>query len=150
LSVVLDELDKKLLHEICTGIHSYDDLAKMLKVTRNTVYRRTDKLEKMHVIRKRVMAIPEFRNLNLSATIVGFHVAYNDMDKVVEAIKTMSQLRLLWRAFGAHSVVAVLNCEKGNEGKTITELHKTLSEFRTTQYHISIGFQWEKVEIPPY
>jgi len=150
LAVVLDEFDKKLLHEVCTGIHSYDDLAKMMKVTRGTVYRRIDKLEKMHVIRKKIMAIPEYKNLNLSAIIVGFHVAYHDMDKIIEAIKTMPELRLLWRTFGVHQVVAVLNCEKGSEGQTINKLHKTLSELGTAQYQVSIGFEWEKVEIPPY
>jgi len=150
LSIVLDELDKRLLHEIYSGIASYDDLAKTLKVTRGTVYRRIDKLEKEHAIRKRIMAIPEFDNLKLSAIIVGFHADYNDMDKVVEAIKTMSGLKLLWRTYGSHQVVAVLACEKGNEGETITELHKTLSELSTGQYDVSIGFEWEKVEISPY
>jgi DNA-binding Lrp family transcriptional regulator len=150
LPIVLDELDKRLLHEICSGIASYDDLAKTLKVTRGTVYRRIDRLEKMHAIRKRIMAIPEFDNLNLSSIIVGFHAHYNDMDKVIEAIKTMSGLRILWRTYGSHQVVAVLACEKGNEGKTITELHKTLSELNTGQYDVSIGFEWEKMEISPY
>lgn len=150
MPIVLDALDKRLLHEICNSIASYDDLAKTLKVTRGTVYRRIDRLEKMHAIRKRIMAIPEFDNLNLSSIIVGFHADYKDMDKVIEAIKTMSGLRILWRTYGSHQVVAVLACEKGNEGKTITELHKTLSELNTGQYDVSIGFEWEKMEISPY
>ena len=150
LSIVLDELDKRLLHEICSGIASYDDLAKTLKVTRGTVYRRIEKLEKMHVIRKRIMAIPEFDNLNLSSIIVGFHADYNDMDEVVGAIKTISSLKLLWRTYGSHQLVAVLSCEKGKEGEMITELHKSLSALKTAQHDVSIGFKWEKVEISPY
>ena len=96
------------------------------------------------------MAIPEFNNLNLSAIIVGFDVAYKDMDKVVEVVKTLPKLKLLWRTYGSHQVVAVLNCEKGCEGEAITELHKTLSELKTAQFHVSVGFKWEKVEISPY
>lgn len=52
MSIVLDELDKKVLHEICSGINSYDDLAKILNVTRGTVYRRIEKLEKKQRYRK--------------------------------------------------------------------------------------------------
>jgi DNA-binding Lrp family transcriptional regulator len=150
MPMVLDELDKRILHEICGGIASYDDLAKTLKVTRGTVYRRIDKLEKTHAIRKRIMAIPDYDNLNLSAVIVGFNADYKDMDKVIEAIKTMAGLKILWRTYGSHQVVAVLNCEKGNEGETITKLHKTLSELNTAQYDVSVGFEWKKVEISPY
>jgi len=94
--------------------------------------------------------MPELGNLNLSAVIVGFHADYNDMDKVIEAIKTMSNLKVLWRTYGSKQVVAVLICEKGSEGEAITELHKTLSEFTTAQCDVSIGFKWEKMEISPY
>ena len=148
--MVLDELDKKILHEICGGIHSYDDLAKTLNVTRGTVYRRIEKLEKNNIIEKKIMAIPNFKVLNLSAICIGMQVAYEDTEKVTEALKQLPHIKLLWKCYGAHNIVAILACEKGCEGITITDLRELLSQFRTGGYHISIGFEWEKTDISPY
>ena len=150
MSVVLDELDKKILHEICSGINSYDDLAKTLNVTRGTVYRRIEKLEKNNVIEKKIMAIPNFKVLNLSAIILGMEVAYDDTEKVIEALKQLPHIKLLWKCYGAHNLVAVLNCEKGSEGETITNLRQLLSKLKISAVHVSVGFEWEKVDISPY
>ena len=150
MSVVLDELDKKILHEICSGIHSYDDLAKTLNVTRATVYRRIEKLEKNSVIEKKIMAIPNFAVLNLSAIILGMELAYDDTEEVTEALKQLPHTKLLWKCYGAHNLMAVLNCEKGVEGETITNLRQLLSKLRISAVHVSVGFEWEKVEISPY
>ncbi len=150
MSIVLDELDKKILHEICSGIHSYDDLAKTLNVTRGTVYRRIEKLEKNGVIEKKIMAVPNFKALNLSAISIGMEAAYEDTEQVIEALKQLPHMKLLWKSYGAHNVIAILICEKGNEGETITNLRQLLSKLKTSAYHISIGFEWDKVDISPY
>jgi DNA-binding Lrp family transcriptional regulator len=150
LSVILDELDKKILHEICSGIHSYDDLAKTLNVTRGTVYRRIEKLEKTKVIKKKIMAIPNFKALNLSSIIIGMEIAYDDTEKVTEALMQLPHIKLLWKCYGAYNLIAVLNCEKGCEGETITNLRQLLSKLRISSVNVSVGFGWEKVEISPY
>lgn len=150
LSIVLDELDKKVLHEICSGINSYDDLAKILNVTRGTVYRRIEKLEKNNVIEKKIMAIPNYKALELSAICIGMAVAYDDTEKVIEALCQLPHIKLLWKSYGVHNIVAVMVCDKGNEGDAITILRQLLSKFRTSEYHISIGFEWDKVDISPY
>jgi DNA-binding Lrp family transcriptional regulator len=146
----LDEFDKAVLHEICTGIHSYDDLAKSLKVTRGTIYRRIEKLESLHVISRKIMAIPNFKNLKLSAILVGLNVEYDDMEDVVEALKNTLYVKFIWRAYGSHQLVFVLVCQVGCEGRTIADLQKTLSKLRTGSYDVSIGFEWEKVDISPF
>lgn len=150
MSVVLDDLDKKILHEICSGIHSYDDLAKTLNVTRGTVYRRIEKLEKNNVIEKKIMAMPNYKVLNLSAICIGMEVAYDDTEKVVEALTQLPHIKLLWKCYGAHNIVAILICEKGSEGEMITNFHQLLSKLRTSEYHISVGFEWEKIDVSPY
>ena len=150
MSVVLDELDKKILHEICSGICSYDELAKTLNVTRGTIYRRIEKLEKTNVIEKKIMAIPNYKTLNLSSILIGMDVDYNDTEKVSEVIKQLPHLKLLWRCYGVHNLIAALVCEKGKEGETITGLRQLLSKLRTSSYHISIGFDWEKVDTSPF
>ncbi len=150
LSASLDELDKKILHEICSGIHSYDDLAKILNVTRGTVYRRIEKLEKNNVIEKKIMAIPNYKILNLSAICIGMEVSYGDTEKVIEAVCQLPNIKLVWKCYGVHNIVAILSCEKGNEGETIANLRQLLSKFSTSAYHISIGFEWDKVDVSPY
>lgn len=150
MSLVLDELDKKILHEICSGIHSYDDLAKTLNVTRGTIYRRIEKLEKNKIIEKKIMAIPNYQTLNLSSICVGMETAYDDTEEVLEALKQQPHIKLLWKCYGAHNVIAILNCEKGTEGETISDLRQLLSKYRTSEYHISVGFDWNKVDISPY
>jgi DNA-binding Lrp family transcriptional regulator len=150
LTVALDELDKKILHEICSGIVSYDDLAKTLNVTRGTIYRRIDRLEKNGAIEKKIMAIPNFKILNPSAVCIGMEAAYEDTEKVIEALKQQAHVKILWKCYGAHNIIAVLICEKGNEGETITSLRQLLSNLSTSDYHISVGFEWDKVDISPY
>ncbi len=150
MSVVLDELDKKILHEICSGICSYDDLAKTLNVTRGTVYRRIDRLEKNKVIEKKIMAIPNFKVLNPSAIILGMEVAYDDTEKVIEALKQLPHIKLLWKCYGVHNLIAIMACDKGSEGETITDLRQLLSKLEISAVHISVGFEWDKVDITPY
>ena len=152
LPVVLDELDKKILHELCSGIYSYDDLAKTLNVTRGTVYRRIEKLESNNVIEKKIMALPNFKVLNLSSVILGVEVAFDDTEKVIEALKQLPHIKLIWKCYGAHNIIAVLSCEKGCEGETITNLRRLLSisNLRVSAVHVSIGFEWDKVDISPY
>ena len=150
MSVALDELDKKILHEISTGIYSYDDLAKSLNVTRGTIYRRIEKLTENHVIEKKIMAMPNFKTLNLAAICIGMEVSFDDQEKVTEALKQLQHIKLLWKCYGAHNIVAILVCEKGNEGETITNLRQLLSKLNTGAYHISVGFEWEKVDLSPY
>ncbi|HVP26652.1 MAG TPA: Lrp/AsnC family transcriptional regulator [Candidatus Bathyarchaeia archaeon] len=150
LSVVFDDLDKKILHEICTGIYSYDDLAKKLNVTRSTIYRRIEKLEQSHAIDRKIMAIPNFNVLNLSAIIVGLSAAYDDAEKVFENIQTLPHVKFLWRCYGEVQAVALLICERGNEGATIASLYKALAKLETGSYHITVGFKWERMDFSPF
>ena len=73
------------------------------------------------------MAIPNFAVLNLSAIILGMELAYDDTEEVTEALKQLPHTKLLWKCYGATNLVAVLNCEKGCEGETITNLRQLLS-----------------------
>lgn len=150
MNSVLDELDKRILHEMCTGIHSYDQLAQACGVTRNTIYRRVNKLEGQHYISKKIMAIPDFEKLGLSAIMIGMDVASQDFDKVTNVVKLDPTVKFLWRSYGNHQMVLVMVCEKGCEGGAIESLRQALREFDVDKMHISIGFKWEKVEFSPF
>ena len=150
MSEILDDLDKKIVNRLCNGTPSYEDLAKSLGVTRGTVYRRIDRLEKKQIILRKISAIPNFKKLNLSAIIIGFNSGYEHKEKIIEALKNMPSIKILWRAYGAHEAIAVLACEPGCEGETIVEIQRILSEFGTTEFQVSVGFKWEKLELSPY
>ncbi|MEM1838947.1 MAG: winged helix-turn-helix transcriptional regulator [Candidatus Bathyarchaeia archaeon] len=60
---MIDQLDMKILRYMCEGLYSYEDLARLCGTSRNTVYRRVARLEKDGVIRKIIMAIPDFSKL---------------------------------------------------------------------------------------
>jgi DNA-binding Lrp family transcriptional regulator len=149
MDIVLDELDKRILHELCTGIYSYEQIAEACKVTRNTIYRRVNKLEETHIIIKKVMAIPDFEKLGLSAICIGMDSA-KDIDKVIDRIKQHPHTKSLWRTFGEHQIVLVMVCEKGCEGGAIEKLRQTLAEFDIGKMDISIGFKWEKMDFSPF
>lgn len=116
MSIVLDELDKRLLHQLCTGIYSYRDLAESLGFARGTIYRRIRRLEKSHVMNRKVMAVPDFARLNLSAICVGIDVPYEEIENVIELVRMESDVKFLWKTYGEYQVLAVLVCEKGCEG----------------------------------
>lgn len=79
----VDDLDRKIIHYICTGFYSYADLAKLCKVGRNTIYRRVKRLEETHIIKRKLSALPNFKKLNLSAVIVGLNLEVKDVEKAI-------------------------------------------------------------------
>jgi DNA-binding Lrp family transcriptional regulator len=150
MSLILDELDKKLLHEMGSGIYSYDQLARICKVTRNTIYRRVKKLEDAHFIARKVMAIPDLGRMGLSAICIGMDCATKDTDNVIEKIRQLPDTKSLWRTYGDHQIVLVMVCEKGCEGGAIDKLKLSLMEYDVGKMHISIGYAWEKMDFSPF
>jgi DNA-binding Lrp family transcriptional regulator len=150
VKIVLDELDKCIMHHICGGIYSYADLAKMCNVTRGTVYRRVNRLENMHLISRKIAAIPNFEMLNLSSLSIGVNIAQEDEDKAIDLLKNQSQVKFLWKTYGTHNLVIIAICNKGEEGELIYKLRELLGKVKVHQFDVSIGFGWQKVDLTPY
>jgi len=148
--MVLDDLNKKILHEICSGIYSYDDLAKKLNVTRSTIYRRIENLEKENLITKKIMAIPNLDKLNLSAILVAVTAAYDEVSQCIQHLKELTSTNLLYRCYGAHQAYATLFCQKGDEAQTIEKIQIALKDQKTISYVISVGFRLEKIDFAPF
>jgi DNA-binding Lrp family transcriptional regulator len=148
--MMLDDLDKKILHEICSGIYSYDDLGKKLNVTRSTIYRRIENLEKENMITKKIMAIPNFENLNLSAILVAITASYDEASQCIQHIKELPNTNLLYRCYGAHQAYAHLICQKGDEAQVIEKIQIALKDQKTISYTISVGFRLEKIDLAPF
>jgi len=150
MDLILDELDKKILHELGSGIYSYDQLAQTCKVTRNTIYRRMNRLEEAHYIVKKIMAVPDLGKMGLSAICIGVDAAADDMNNIIDRIKQHPDTKTLWRTYGEHQIILVMICEKGCEGGAIEKLRESVKDFKIGKLHISIGYAWEKMDFSPF
>lgn len=149
---VLDELDKQIIHHICNGVFSYTELGQLCNVGRNTIYRRMNRLEELKVIDKKIMAIPNFTKLELSAICIMMDVTQTDLDKTVRFLKRQPRVKFLWKTYGSHNLATVIICNKGEEGQCIFNLREALEKMRveTKKFDASISFTWEKVDLIPF
>lgn len=148
--VSIDELDKKIIQEMGKGVNSYDSLAKICNVTRSTIYRRLNRLEETKVITRQTRVVPDFSKLNRIALAVGINVAQKDEQNVVDTLKKCDAIKMMWRAYGAHNLVLMMFCSKGEEGNKINKLRAILEEFSVNSLDICVGFSWEKMDITPF
>jgi DNA-binding Lrp family transcriptional regulator len=148
---VLDELDMKVLKYMCEGLYSYDDLAKRCGVGRNTVYRRISKLEGLGVIKRRIMALPDFSKIGFSAVVVGLNLNPKDLDKAISFLRVQHQVKFLWRTYGHHDIVLTILCDKDDVGICIYNIRKALDELNVSlnKFDASISVVWEKMHIVP-
>jgi DNA-binding Lrp family transcriptional regulator len=65
--MIVDDLDKRLLQHLSSGISSYEELARNCNVTRNTVYRRIAVLERKGIIKKTVRSIIDYNQLEIAS-----------------------------------------------------------------------------------
>lgn len=62
----VDDLDKKLLQYLSTGTNSYVELARVCKVTRNTIYRRIASLENKGIIKNTIRCIINLDQIDIA------------------------------------------------------------------------------------
>ena len=150
--VELDETDKKIIQHVCEGTYSHSELAKLAGVSRNTVYRRLDKLEEEGVLKKRVMAIPNFEKIGFSSIIIGINVGIGDLEKTIRFLKKLGQVKFLWKTYGEYELVAVLMCDERNVGTCINNLKESLQDLNVeiSEFVAAPSISWEKVEFAPF
>jgi DNA-binding Lrp family transcriptional regulator len=146
----IDELDKKIIQEMGRGINSYEALAQKCNVTRSTIYRRVTKLEEMKVITRQTRVVPDFEKLNRIALAVGISVAQKDEQKIIDALKRSDDIKMMWRTYGAHNLILITFCSKGDEGNKIDKLRAILEEYPVKSIDICVGFGWEKMDLTPF
>ena len=146
----IDDLDKKIIQEMGRGVNSYDSLAQKCNVARSTIYRRVNRLEETKVIIRQTRVVPDFEKLERIALTVGINVAQKDEQKVVDALKKRDDIKIMWRAYGAHNLILITFCSKGDEGTTISKLRAILEEYPVKSIDICVGFSWEKMDVTPF
>jgi DNA-binding Lrp family transcriptional regulator len=147
-----DELDRKIILQFSRGIYSYSELAEKCGVGRNTVYRRVGRLEAENIIDKKIRALPNFTKLNLSAICVMMDVAQSEVEKVISFLRRQSQVKFLWRTFGTYNITSVIICDKGEEGRCISNLREVLEKMNIAlnKFEAAISYTWEKIDFSPY
>jgi DNA-binding Lrp family transcriptional regulator len=146
----IDELDKKIIQEMGKGINSYEALAQKCNVTRSTIYRRINRLEEMQVITRQTRVVLDFEKLDRIAVAVGINVAQKDEQNVIDALKACAEVKMMWRTYGAHNLILVIICSKGDEGNKINKLRALLEEFTVKSVDMCVGFDWEKMDMTPF
>jgi DNA-binding Lrp family transcriptional regulator len=148
---LIDDVDFKILKYVCEGIYSYNELGKLCGIGRSTAYRRIDRLEKEGIIRRRIMAIPNFEKINFSAVIVGLNLNPKDLDKTVPFLKTQHQVKFIWLTYGTHDLILTILCDKGNVGECLHNLKRALQTLGVTptKFDISVSITWEKMHLTP-
>ena len=132
------------------GINSYEALAQKCNVTRSTIYRRINRLEEMQVITRQTRVVLDFEKLDRIAVAVGINVAQKDEQNVIDALKACAEVKMMWRTYGAHNLILVIICGKGDEGNKINKLRALLEEFTVKSVDICVGFGWEKMDMTPF
>jgi len=149
--VDLEDLDKKIIHHLSGGIFSYSDLAKTLGVSRGTIYKRVEQLEKKELILKKVTAIPNYGKLGLTAIFLGVNVEFEgDIDETIKKLQNYQAVNALWKSYGDYQIIGLILCEKGCEGKAIGDFRMALAKKRNRVKEIAIGFDWLKAELAPF
>ncbi len=146
----MDLLDKRILQHLSAGISSYEELARECNVTRNTVYRRMAALEKKGVTKKTTRTAIDYNKLDITAIAIALNLPQQNQQKLLASLQEYGRVKLLLKAFGAHNVIAVAFCSKGQEGETINCLRSIAENCNAISLDISVGFGWDKIDFTPY
>jgi DNA-binding Lrp family transcriptional regulator len=146
----LDELDRQLIKQLSSGINSYEELARICGVTRNTVYRRIAALENSGIIKNTIRCAINLDKLGVVPICMGLRISQHEMDRAFNLLSAHKKIRLLWRSYGDHNVELVAFVQKGEEGETIHSIKAILECFEISNLDVSVGFVWEKSDFESF
>jgi DNA-binding Lrp family transcriptional regulator len=132
------------------GVNSYEELARKFNVTRSTIYRRVNNLEKKKVITSKTRVTLDYKKLDIAVLQFGLNVSNTKMEKVIELLKEQEFVKMIWRTYGTYDLAMILFCNKGEEGKKIYEMKDILEKLNINSFGISVGTDWVKMDISPF
>lgn len=145
----LDAIDKKILQHLSSGIKSYDELARMCEVSRNTIYRRIAVLENEGIIKNITKCEINMEKIEISPLIIGVKTSTVAEDRALNLLATHKNVKLLWRTYGDYNISLVAFSPKGSEGLVIESIKTILEDLSSTDICVSVGFVWEKTDFTP-
>jgi DNA-binding Lrp family transcriptional regulator len=141
----IDDLDKKLLRYLSIGTGSYEELARLCNVTRNTVYRRIASLENRGIIKNTLNCVINLEQMDITPVTMGVTIKQTEEDQAINLLSTNKNVRFLWRTYGEHNITLIAFCAKGKEGEIIQGIRAILEQVNAEKISVSIGFVWEKM-----
>lgn len=148
----LDELDKKIIQHVTEGTYSHSKLAELTGASKSTIYRRLKELEEEGVLEKRIMAIPNFEEIGFSSIILGIKVGIGNLNKIINFLEQVDQVKFLWRTYGEYEAVAVLMCDEQNVGVCINNLKEAIEnmDIEVENFVVAPSVSCEKMELAPF
>jgi hypothetical protein len=72
--------------------------------------------------------------------------------KTKQLISLETCLKFIWKTYGTHNIVTIAICSKGEEGELILKIRKMLAKMKIEHHasDVSIGFNWQKVDMAPF
>jgi DNA-binding Lrp family transcriptional regulator len=149
-NMALDYLDRKIIQYLSSGINSYQELARICAVTRNTVYRRIAALENKGIIRNTLRCIVNLEQMDITPVTIGVRIQQTNINKAIGQLRINRNIRFLWRTYGEHNLTLITFCPKGNEGTIIQDIKAILEELDAEHICVSVGYVWEKMDYTPF
>ncbi len=146
----LDETDEKIISTICCESDvSYSKLAEEIGVSRNTVYRRMDKLKENEIFEDKSITIPDFDKIGVSTIFVGLEIGFNESNEIVEYLEKQEEIKLLLETYGEYDIIAILFVKNLDIKKTIKTLKEKIGnqDFEVTEFDTCIGTTWDKIDM---
>jgi DNA-binding Lrp family transcriptional regulator len=150
LLMTLDALDKKIITYLSTGTSSYEELANLCGVSRNTIYRRIVALEEIGAIRNKIRCTINYSFLDITPVFFGAKAPAVELDKTSKLLAANKNVKFLWKTYGNHNIIAVAFCQKGREGEMIQSINAIFESHGLTDIVVSTGFTWEKMDFAPF
>jgi len=107
-------------------------------------------LEKEKVITRQIRIALDFEKLRRVVINFGINVEPKNEERAVATLIKLANVKMLWRTYGAHNLVLIVFCDKGEEGKVIDELRHIFEELNVTSFESCVGFSWEKNDMTPF
>ena len=139
----------KIICHFCQGFKSYQDIADDLGVSRNTVYRRANRLRDDEVLREEVHALPDFEKLGLTSIIIGLTLDMNNLEKAIEILDEEEKVKAIWETYGEHDIISIITSKKEKVGKEIKNLKKKFqeSDVKVKGFDVSTAISCEKLNL---
>nr|AGF93048.1 hypothetical protein FLSS-8_0018 [uncultured organism] len=139
----------KIICHFCQGFKSYQDIADDLDVSRNTVYRRVNRLRDENILREEVHALPDLSELGLTTIIIGLSLNMNNLEKAIDLFNKESNVKAIWETYGKHDLISIIISEKEKVGENIRNIKKKFqeSEVKVKDFDVSTAISCEKLDL---
>ncbi|MFW6176254.1 MAG: Lrp/AsnC family transcriptional regulator [Thermoplasmatota archaeon] len=148
----IDDIDKKIISNLCDGINSYKDLAEKLGLSRNTVYRRMKILKEKGVIREEIKIIPDIDKLGYTFITLSINLGNKKyVDEVIDLYNEHEKVTMILETFGHHDIILIAICDDNKTGELVKGLEKVLTDkdIPVKKFEVSSGIKAHKLKFTP-